>query len=283
MSPEDLASSLDGTIASFTYNGYTYRDIRVDGTFDQQMFSGQLGIDDPNLRFAFDGTVDLRDSLPDLRFVARLDTAALQPLGFYPTPLGTSMLITANLRGNNADNLSGKLLIDDLAVQDSTDVAFLDSLQLLAGDTTQGRFLLVTSPLIDAGIVGDYSTADLPALLTNYINDFFPVDEYLSPRDAPVELAIEPGPQPQRLLPDQRFEFYVGMSDPVDFAEVFDAGIERLDTLSLVGNFDSRAKELNGLLYIPGLSVAGAEVDTVHATIGGDATGDATRLAGGRG
>ena len=272
LSPEDLASTLDGTVASFTYNGYTYRDIRVDGAFDQQMFSGQLGIDDPNLRFAFDGTVDLRDSLPDLRFVARLDTAALQPLGFYPTPLGASMLITANLRGNNADNLTGKLLVDDLALQDSTDEAFLDSLQLLAGDTTQGRFLLVTSPLVDAGIVGAYSTADLPALLTNYVNDFFPVDAYLSPRDTPAELAIEPEPQPERVLPDQRFEFYVGLSDPVAFAELFDAGLERLDTLSLVGNFDSRAKELNALLYVPGLAVAGAEVDTVLATIGGDAT-----------
>ena len=272
LTPEALASSLRGNIESFTYQGYTYRDIAIDGDFDRQVFTGKLSIDDPNLRLDFDGYVNLRDSLPDMRFVAHLDTVALEPLNLYPVPLGLSLAVTANLRGNNADNLVGRLLVDSIYVEDSTRTVYVDSLLLRAGDTTGGRFLLVTSPILNAGIVGDYSTVDLPVLLENYINDFFPVDEYISPVDEPAELAIEPGPQPQRVITDQSFAYRLELRDPTDLVALFDPGLERLDTASFTGTFDSREKALLGELWVPGLRYDGTTVDSIRLDMGGDAT-----------
>ncbi len=271
LSPEAIASNINGTIESFTYLGYTYREVMLNGNLDRQLFRGEFAIDDPNARLSFDGMINLRDSVPDMVFEARIDTLALHPLNLYPTPLGLSMAITANLRGNNADNLVGRALIDSFYLQDSSNVAFLDSLLLRAGDTASGRFIVVTSDLIDASIIGDYRTADLPALLTNYINDFFPIDEYLNPVDKPADLAIEPSPQ--RVIADQSFDFYFGLQDPVDFAHIFDPALIRLDTLGFAGTFDSREKSMTGQLYIPDLNYDGIKLDTILLDLGGDASG----------
>ena len=268
---EDAVASIDGNVASFTYNGYTYEDFAIDGELDRQLFEGQFGIDDPNVRLSFDGTVNLRDSLPDLRFVARVDTLALQPLGFSPTALGLSMAITSNLRGNNADNLVGRLVIDSIYLNDSVKSTSLERLLVRAGDTSNGRFLVVESPILRAGVIGDYNTADVPVLLTNYVNDFFPIDAYLNPRDAqPGELALEPEPQPQRVLPDQDFRFYAELSDPVDFVRFFDPNLNRLDTAALVGTFRSREKEMRAEFFAPDLDYGGTTADTIALAIGGD-------------
>ncbi len=266
---EDIVTSIAGNVRSLRYNNYTYTDFKIDGTLDEQLFVGKFGIDDPNIRLAFDGLVNLRDSLPDLRFTARIDTLALQPLGFYPTALGLSMSIVSNLRGNTADNLIGQLRIDSLTLQDSVKSVRLDQILVRAGDTTGGRFLVLESPILRAGVIGDYQTADMPALFTNYINDFFPIDEYLSPQDKPAELAIEP--TPQRVLTDQSFRFYVEANRPVKFMNFFDPNLKRLDTASFVGSFDTKDKALTGRLFVPNLDYDGTQVDTIVLAIGGDA------------
>ena len=271
LTPEALVSSLDGTIKSVEYMGYTYKEITIDGDLDRNKFTGKLAIDDPNLKLDFEGLVNLRDSIPDLIFTAHLDTAVLHKLNLYPTPLGVSLGITANLRGNNADNLVGRLLVDSIYLQDSARTAYIDSLLLRAGDTTDGRFIAITSDILNAAIVGDYSVNDLPILLTNYINDFFPVDEFLSPMDVGgPEFALEPDSNTRRLIVDQSFAYRFELRDPTDVVAVFDPSLERLDTASFVGTFDSREKALTGRLFVPDLSYAGTTADTILLDIGGD-------------
>ncbi len=266
---EDVVTNIDGNVRSFSYLGYTYKDFKIDGKLDKQLFEGKFGIDDPNVKLAFDGLVNLRDSLPDLQFTMQIDTVALQPLGLYPTSLGMSMSIVSNLRGNTADNLVGSLRIDSLNLNDSVKAVQLDRMLVRAGDTAAGRFLVLESPILRAGVIGDYQTADMPVLFTNYINDFFPIDEYLSPQDKPLELAIEP--TPQQVLTDQSFSFYVEASRPVKFINFFDPNLERLDTASFTGTFDTKDKALTGELFVPNLNYAGTTVDTILLDIGGDA------------
>ncbi len=265
---EDFSTKLKTTVSGFTYNGYTYTNISVDGRLDKQVFVGEIDVNDPNAQLTFDGTVNLRDSMPDLQFVAQIDTLALQPLGFYPTPLGISMSIVSNLRGNSADNLIGRVQIDSFTIQDSITSAKLASMVLRAGDTTAGRFLNFESPILRAGIVGDYQTADLPALMTNYINDFFPLDEYLNPRDKPSDLALEP--TTQRVITDQSFDFYAYADDPTYFINFFDPALKRLDTVSLTGRLDSKDRTLEAQLYVPNLNYDGTTVDTIVLDIGGN-------------
>ena len=265
---ENISTDIKTTISSFTYNNYTYTGIALDGRLNQQMFVGEIVVDDPNAQVTFDGTVNLRDSVPDLAFTARIDTLALQPLNFYPTPLGISMSIVSNLRGNSADNLIGQLRIDSFTLQDSVTAARIETMLLRAGDTNSGRFIVFDSPILDAGIIGDYRTADLPALIINYVNDFFPIDDFLNPVDKPADLALEP--QAQRVMTDQSFDFYMNADDPVYFLQFFDPALKRLDTASFTGRLDTRKKALSAQLYIPNLNYDGNQLDTILLDVGGD-------------
>ncbi len=270
LSPEAIASQLDTRIESFTYQDYTYHDVYVNGKVAEQRFNGQARMDDPNVKFQFKGLLDFSDTIPAVDFVANVDTLALQPLGFYPTPLGVKLGVTSKLRGNNADNLVGGFRIDSLYLQDSANYVLLDSLLLRAGDTTNGRFLAVNSPILTASIIGKYYTADLAPLLTNYVNDFFPINDYVSPKDTPNELAIEPTDKP--VLTDQKFAYSLELHDPVEFVNMFDPNLKRLDTASLVGTFDTREKELLGRFFLPNLDYGGNRIDTILLDIGGDAS-----------
>src|SRR5690606_29023979 len=54
---ETAAFSLNGTISSLGFKGYTYHNVVSDAKFASQFFSGAMTIDDPNLRFTAQGSV----------------------------------------------------------------------------------------------------------------------------------------------------------------------------------------------------------------------------------
>ena len=54
-----LNTTFVGDVNKVTYNGYTYRNIIVDGYFKQPIFQGKVFVNDPNLYMDFDGNIDL--------------------------------------------------------------------------------------------------------------------------------------------------------------------------------------------------------------------------------
>lgn len=268
LSPERIASNLEGKIGEFTYLGYTYHDVKFNGQLNEQKFEGFLKIDDPNVRLIFNGLVDFRDTIPVMVFEADLDTVALQPLNLYPEPLGLSASISSNITGNSADNLSGRLAIDSILMQNGERTAHLNQLLLRAGDTTVGRFLKITSDVLNAQLLGKYSVAMLPDVLVAYVDNFFPVMEYTS-SPGPSNDTQATTPQLNRVHKTQDFEFNFELRDPVAIVNLFDEGLTELDTAYFVGYFNSSDK-LNAKFYLPGVAYAGTTADTILASITGD-------------
>ncbi len=248
LSPKDLAAQVEGVITSFDYNNYEYNNVKVDGRVEQQQFTGAASIQDPNMNFAFNGSANFNDSLPVLNFIANIDTLNLKQLNFYPTQLGISANITADFIGLNLDDLDGALSIANLAIANDTAYYQTDSIILRASEPdTTGKLLTLHSDFINAQISGDYNLADLPKIIQNFVNDYFPIDQLVSSVDRPDSLSIEP----ERVIADQDFEGLIELNDPVPLLSLFIAGLEKLDTASLSMRLDTKGRDLEIQGYVP--------------------------------
>ena len=272
LTPETINTVIDANVDEFSYNGYTYNNLKVDGALDGMDFKGSASIDDPNLQFAFDGEADLNGELPDLQFTMSIDSLNLQQLGFVPDALSIKGDITANLRGNSVDNIDGRVVISDFRLTRDTLSWLADTMTLRAEDLADGngKGIYFDSDILTAELEGQYSLVDLPVLLTNFFNDFFPVDELVSPVDEPAELAIEPQPAQQPAV-DQSFTYEINVYNPIPLTKLFVPALEELDSANVAGRFDSKDKILQTYGLVPRVVYAGTEVDSIILDMGGDA------------
>ncbi len=51
--------NIDGKLTRFDYNGYQYKNITVNGVYDNKSFTGKTSMDDPNGQISIEGTIDI--------------------------------------------------------------------------------------------------------------------------------------------------------------------------------------------------------------------------------
>ncbi|MBI1226736.1 MAG: hypothetical protein GC192_15990 [Bacteroidetes bacterium] len=266
LSLDELNTTIDGVVKKLHFNRYDYTDLRIDGRFDQRRFTGKLGMDDPNLRFTFDGVANLNDSLPDLDITLDIDTVNFEKLNFYQSPLGMSGQLVAKINGNNLDNLSGTASLTNFAVASDRDKYFDPAITLTAEQPDgNNRALHFKSKFMRANVAGKYKFADLNDLIIGYINDFFPIDDLTS---LPEDSELHPRPK----VAHQRFDFDIHFTALSDVADIFLPGFTAVDsTAFLSGSFDSETQQLEMQGAFPTLAYGGIRADSLLFSAKGSA------------
>ncbi|MCB0561766.1 MAG: translocation/assembly module TamB domain-containing protein, partial [Phaeodactylibacter sp.] len=274
LSLDSLSAKVDATVESITFLGYEYQDILVNGNVKKRQFEGRINVDDPHLCFQFDGLADLNDSLPALNFALQLDTAELAYLNLYPSALRLSTSVEARLKGNNLDNLSGFAALRRLAVADEQQKYFADSVTLHAFErSTDNRVLRFQSDFGKAELEGDYRMGELPGLLIEFVDGFFPIKRLIQPDAAQDSLLVPPR------YASQDFQFSASLSRPVRLTRIFLPALQALDTASFRGQFNSEKRQLDFSGQTPMLQYSGLRFDTIRFSMQGSADGLANQLS----
>lgn len=268
LNADSLRAELEGVINSFEFKDYEYQNLEIDGLVNGKQFSGSAYFADPNLNFNFRGKVDLNDSIPDLRFTADIDTINLANLNFDQIPYAFSGKIVSNFNGSNLDNIDGSIRLEDVHLSNDTASIQTDSIQLIAENIPKGKRLILNGEYVQATIEGDYKLGELPTILTNFVNDYFPLDQILGPQDQPADLAIEPN-MPRRLLPDQSFTARIGLSKPLPLLSLFVPNISKLDTAEFQLDLDTKAKKIRFQGRVPELSIQGNSLSNLAMQMSG--------------
>ena len=79
---ETINSNIVGTFDSFVFQDYVYTNLEVSGVVKNKIFNGQLDIDDPNMKFNFEGLVDFSKQENIYDFSAAIEYANLNALNF---------------------------------------------------------------------------------------------------------------------------------------------------------------------------------------------------------
>lgn len=218
-----LRTSFDGTITELQYQRYTFRNIVTNGTFQKRAFAGEVKMNDPNLNFTSNISIDLTGEQP--RFIVLGDVAGadLKALGLTPDRFNLSGLFDLDFTGTNIDNFQGSAkLINATLLHDSTRLGF-DSLSIQTSYAGNEKILSIRSNEIDAVVKGQYNIGDLPFSIQNYLHNYYP--SYI---DAP-----------KRIPQDQRFTVDINTRNVADFAGLFDKRLQGFDNSSVSGSINT--------------------------------------------
>lgn len=225
-----LSTLFDGTIHQLDFNGYSYTNINTAASFKNKIFSGKVGINDPNITFDFSGLINIQNNkLPVYDFNAQIKHANLKNLLLVKTDSLAIISgdILANFAGNNIDELVGAIHINDLFYKVSPS-RFLnvDSLRLLATLKNDSiRSIFFDSPLIQANVNGTFRLIPLWNDIKIRTNQIFPSF------NLPVDHKIKSVPQ--------QFVYNISFINPNSIFKVFLPDLQMSSGNELTGIFHS--------------------------------------------
>ncbi|WP_235969752.1 translocation/assembly module TamB domain-containing protein [Pedobacter planticolens] len=218
-----LTEQLKGEVTYIDFNGYRYRNVNINGTFDKKYFDGNLKINDKNVQLVFDGGVNLNPKLPVFNFKASIKNARLKTLKLYKDSLKVDATFSTNFSGNNLDNIQGNLVIQQIRLDNKKGIYNIDSVQLNANGVGIDRSLTIKSDILDASIKGQY---DLNTIVSYY---------------KAIAKTYVPSLKADIIkYKTQIFDFNLKIKRFEPIAELIMPGLQIDEQALLIGSFDSR-------------------------------------------
>ena len=241
---------LEGTVDHIKTRLYDYKNIVTNAQFSSQFFDGQLSIDDPNLKFNAQGSVDFRHNANLVRIKANLDTALLHHLGFSTDYLAVRSRIDIDSRGLTLDSLFGRADFYHTQVEYKDEILNVDTMQLISTQVEEGRSLRLRSSLADIDLSGNYYYSSLFEDMGNFINEL-----YLTIKNDSKELAYHYDHKKKtEQVYDASFTVFLRNIDPL--LEIIDLDFQVRSNTLIEGSFSNAfTSQLNVYSYIDSLRV----------------------------
>lgn len=171
-----FAFSVNGKIDSIEINKYKYRDITLNGYFTEKTWDGTIKAEDENIRMELLGMFDFSKELPEFDFTLNLKNADLYRLNIdkKDSTSAASLLLTANFRGNNIDNLDGEIKLLNSSFRKYGQNLEVYDFSLKTFSRENVRSLLLNTDFFDMEINGDYNFATLGTEFKKMFSEIFP-------------------------------------------------------------------------------------------------------------
>jgi len=242
LATQSLFADITAQLSSLGYKGYIYHNARVDGQVTGKLFNGTLDINDPNLDMHFEGTVDMRDSLPRLDFISRIDSIHFWELGLSKEPMTLKGFLDVDMRVGKFNQIEGSVLAENIVLTIKEVDYDLDSFYLTAAKDTIGsdRIFTLQSEILSGTVSGVFDPFLLVGQLQHYLHDQYP-------------RAIDAPANPRKPEVIQRLKWDLEVHDSRHWFDL--AGIKnlRVKNASTTGLLDLVANTTSGTLYLPEL------------------------------
>jgi hypothetical protein len=169
---ESADFTLNGAISSIGFRGYDYQNITTNARFASEFFNGTIKINDPNLEFDAEGSIDLRNNLNSIKITGSLDTANLQSLNLSKKKIFLQTKMKIDIRGLVLDSLLGTAQLNDVVVLYEDNFISLDSLLLTAQKEKNDRQLKLETSLFDAEAKGNFHFSNLFRDIPTFVKEF---------------------------------------------------------------------------------------------------------------
>ena len=216
--------NLSGVIDSVGINDYLYRNIQLNGNFTDKTWDGNIKIDEDNLDLDLLGLFDFSSELPEFDFTLNLQKANLYKLNLdkNDTSSRASLLLTANFKGNNIDNLDGeiKLLNSNFRKYNSNLEVYDFSLKTFSENNVPT--ISLRTDFADANLMGYYNFAGLGNTARKIMAILMP-SEFELPELYPEDT-------------DNNFVFDIKLKKTTDLNEFLRTGIRITENSILTGS-----------------------------------------------
>ena len=231
-SPATMQARLNGTVQSASVKGYTYNNLKLNGTIDNGLADIVAGITDENINLNLTAKANLNDEYPAVEANADIQKLNLKALNLYDENLSIQGKIDANLTSTDPANPLGTVSIQNLVLTQDGDPVRLDSLnvRLTADGTTKDA--TITAPFMTAHLSGTYEYARLGDVVLTELNKYFTIpDVPYKPIEGPYDMKLDAQVVNHPLI--QTFVPGLTRMDAVNFSAQLDSGLDTTMKMSV--------------------------------------------------
>ena len=167
----------EGEVSKFAYNGYTYSNININGSYADNTVKGSLIIDDPNISLVAQGEYADLGKGKQLVVEAQLDhfRPSVTRLTDKWCDAVFSSSITADLQASGVNDSKGVVTIGHFRMQSSSDTCTINNLQVRGGFDSHEHYLVMESDFGYAMLTGHFNYSSLVSSVTSQIGRHIPV------------------------------------------------------------------------------------------------------------
>ena len=120
--------------------------------------------------------------------------------------------LDVNFSGKSVEDFNGKMNLTEIAINNQGEKFNTDSLEIKATrKNSTERKLTIQSSFLTGQVKGDYDFNELPDLILAYINDYYPLDNFLSKEQKMVEF--------KDIIKPQIFDLNFGLTNRLRFVD----------------------------------------------------------------
>jgi TamB, inner membrane protein subunit of TAM complex len=233
-----INANFSGGIDTISFKGYTYSSLQMGGKFNRKLFDGNFGIDDPNLSFKLDGTINFQDTIPVFNFnadVKKIDLGALNLLNKDWVISGK--IDRLNLKGKTPEDIAGNMYLRNIKIiQDKFVVHDIDSISFNSLTRPDGsRYFGIQSEVGAGHLDGKYNLATIPAHLKTVFSRYYP------------EFAQQLGVfSDTNFVTNDNYFFNLYIINTKNLTKLAGVGLDTLKSIQAIGRID----EMKGLSNI---------------------------------
>ncbi|RAU83005.1 hypothetical protein DP923_07135 [Pontibacter arcticus] len=229
---QNADTDVDVTVNQVQLNGYNYRNIKADGTLSNQVFVGTVAINDPNMKLAADGTINLSDNNKAFNLIADVQRIDLQALKMTAKPVVISARADLNFSGLKLDDFVGTARLDCATLTYEGKNIALDSVLIDSSINPGSRNLTLRSAPLDLKIDGDFNYSTLISDLQKLI------DEYkLNFESNEAATAAYYQRKPAANGPEYGLTYAINLRDANPLIQLFEPKVSISENTSLTGSF----------------------------------------------
>ncbi|MBL7871637.1 MAG: translocation/assembly module TamB [Cyclobacteriaceae bacterium] len=161
LTKETASFSLVGKIIEIGIGKYNYSDITTDARFAKELFSGEITINDPNLKLNAQGSIDIRKGQELISIKARLDTLFTDRIKLTTEPLFIKSFIEVESQGLQLDSLFGEMKMTNAQIIYRNQNLEIDSISIKSFLNEDNRNLQLRSSFADVDLMGNFFFSSL--------------------------------------------------------------------------------------------------------------------------
>lgn len=226
-SPETMNTGLKGEISSFGLNDYNYQNMQVNGRIKDGHFRGKFAVDDPNLRFDFNGRASFAQDTSVYDFVATIGMADLFQLNLVKDSVAViSSEMDIEAQSVDFTDWTGKFLVTNTTYENKSNYYFFQDISIESYFTDTARVLAVKSNILDADVTGSFKLAGLAKSFSSHFKKYMRQTETV---EAPE---------------NHQFDFELTVKNPQLVTEIFLPELTVESNTKLVGSYSSGERAL---------------------------------------
>ncbi len=172
-----IKATVTGMIDTLAYRGYQYRDIYLNGAFQEKVFEGAVKSDDPNIDFTFDGAINLKEDIPKFEFSANIERLDLGVLNLSDKDVVLSGKVeNLSLEGKTLNDITGSARLRNFRLLQDLELWHrIDSLNFYSTIKTDGsRYFGFNSDVAKCELVGRFNFNNILSNLVYQLQKYHP-------------------------------------------------------------------------------------------------------------